>query len=90
MLDRHAHTASLIVAAFAGFMTAVREPATAQFEQLTRALDLTGPLLAPLSMLYATAITLAVMAVAYALLSLLWQHLAHWRQAGGSHSGPSS
>ena len=53
------------------------------FEQLTRALDITGPLislLSMLSMLYNVATTLAVMAVAYALVCLMWQYIASRRR----------
>ena len=90
MLDRPAHTASLVVTVLVGFVTSVHAPATAQFGNITRALDWSGPLLGPLSMLYASAITLAVMAATYLLLCLIWQRLRGSRQAGGSHNGPSS
>ena len=90
MIDRPAHIASLLIAVVTGFAASVQAPATAQFESITRTLELTGPVLSPLSLLYDSAITLAVMAVTYVLLCLLWQRLADSRQAGGSHSGPSS
>jgi hypothetical protein len=90
MSDQPAHTAAMIVAVIAGFYAAVQQPATARFNDITRALDWSGPVLAPLSMLYAAAITLAVMAIVYALLCETWRRLDAHRQAGGSHSGPSS
>lgn len=90
MIERPAHTASLVAAVLAGFVSSIRQPATAQFEDITRALGWTGPLLAPLAMLYSSAITLAAMALAYALLRETWRRLNIHRQAGGSHSGPSS
>lgn len=76
MIERPAHTVGLLIAVFVGFMTSAEELATPQFEQLARSLNITGSLLAPLSMLYHSATALIVMAVAYALLCLLWQQLA--------------
>ena len=49
MIDRPAHVASLVIAVTSGFAASLQAPATAQFEDLTRALGLTGPLLSPLS-----------------------------------------
>ena len=90
MIDRPAHSVSLIVAMLAGLAAAVEAPATAQFQQLTRALELSGAVLSPLSLLYHSGVTLVVMAVSYVLLCAVWQRLAGSRQAGGSQSGPSS
>ena len=76
MTDQLAHTASIVVAVIAGFFAAAEQPATAQFDDITRALNWSGPLLGPLSMLYAAAITLVVMALAYSLAYLVWRIVA--------------
>ena len=56
---------SLGLAVVAGFWAAIDAPATHQFEQTMRALDLTGPVLSPLSLLTDAAMTLVVMAAVY-------------------------
>jgi hypothetical protein len=76
MTEHPAQTAAMVVAVIAGFYAAVQQPATAQFNDITRALDWSGPVLAPLSMLYAASITLIVMALAYGVAHLLWRRLA--------------
>ncbi len=75
MTEHPAQTVAMIVAVIAGFYAAVQQPATDQFNDITRALDWSGPILAPLSMLYATGITLLVMTFAYGVAHLLWQRL---------------
>jgi hypothetical protein len=75
MTEHPAQTAAMVVAVIAGFYAAVQQPATARFNDITRALDWSGPVLAPLSMLYAAAITLLVMAFVYGVAHLLWRRL---------------
>lgn len=65
MPERAPHYLSLGVAILAGFWTAINAPATRLFEQTVRALDLTGQVLSPLSLLSDSIATLVAMALVY-------------------------
>jgi hypothetical protein len=61
------HYVSMSGAILVGFWSAVNSPATHQFELLMRALGWTGPVLAPLGMLYGVGVTVISMAAVYGL-----------------------
>jgi hypothetical protein len=75
MPARTPHYVSLSVAILVGFWSAVSSPATHQFELLMRALGWTGPVLAPLGMLYGVAVTLIAMAVVYSVSMTVFERL---------------
>ena len=60
------HWPALIFAVLAGLWFAANEPATIVFERGARALNLTGPILMPASLLFSAAATLVALLVAYA------------------------
>lgn len=59
------HWLALILAALAGLWFAANEPATIVFERGARALNITGPILVPTSLLFSAAATLLALLVAY-------------------------
>lgn len=59
------HWAALVLAALAGLWVAANEPATIVFERGARALNITGPILVPTSLLFSAAATLLALLVAY-------------------------
>ena len=59
------HWSAVILAAIAGLWFAVNEPATIVFERSARALNITGPILIPTSLLFAAAATLLSLVVVY-------------------------
>lgn len=59
------HWSALIFAALAGLWFALNEPATIVFERGARALNITGPILIPTSLLFSAAATLLALVVAY-------------------------
>ncbi len=59
------HWAALLLAALAGLWVAANEPATMVFERGARALNVTGPILVPTSLLFSAAATLLALLVAY-------------------------
>ncbi len=61
------HWPALIFAVLAGLWFAANEPATIVFERGARALNVTGPILVPASLLFSTAATLLALLVAYAI-----------------------
>ena len=65
MTERLPHYISVFATVLVGFRVASTAPATHQFEQAMRALDITGQVLSPLSLLYDSAVTLIAMAVVY-------------------------
>ncbi len=59
------HWSALVLAALAGLWVAATEPATIVFERGARALNVTGPILVPTSLLFSAAATLLALLVAY-------------------------
>ena len=75
MTDPRPHYASLLTALLVGFRTASTALGTHQFEQMMRALDVTGPVLSLLSLVYDSTVTLIVMAVVYFVVTVLLARL---------------
>ncbi len=59
------HWSAVLAAALAGLWVAVNEPYTIVFERGARALNVTGPILVPTSLLFSAAATLLALLVAY-------------------------
>ncbi len=75
MTDRLPHYVSMFAAVLVGFRVASTAPATPQFEQAMRALDITGQVLSPLALLYDSTVTLIAMVVVYFVTTLVLARL---------------
>ena len=82
MPERTPHYLSLAAALLAGFWAALDAPATRPFEQTMRALDITGQVLAPLSLLSNSLATLLVMALVYVALTEAFARAGFGRDDG--------